>query len=168
MTRPLGRGRRAIWLTVHLIGMVGWMGVLAAALALDLGLATWPVDAPALGALNNLMHTVQWAVLIPCAAATVGSGAVLARPYQARGCPRWLVAKIWLVAAVVVLGAVVVGSHTSMREYLDPARTAGLVALLGALVLSVTRPNGQRPGRVTATVGIRTRTPASTGGRHRK
>lgn len=168
MAKTLSRSARAVWLTVHLVGMVGWIGVLAAALALDLGLATWPVDSTAVSQLNRLVHAVQWGVLVPSALVTVLSGYVLTTPYRAR-CPRWLSLKVYLATGVVAIGSVVLASHTSNPAYTGPARTAGVVVLLTALVLSVTRPNGSRPTRVTSSVGITPARPVNTGaGRHRK
>lgn len=167
MSRPLNRGRRSIWLTMHLLGVVGWIGVLAGSLALMLGLATWPVDAAAVDSLNRLIRTVTWWFLLPCVATTVGSGFLLTRPYRTH-CPRWLMIKVYLATAVMILGAIVLITDPARTAYLAPARTAGLLALLTALVLSVTRPNGRRSIRVNPVVVVTSSAARESAGRHRK
>jgi hypothetical protein len=149
---------------VHLLGAMGWIGVLVGSLALMLGLATWPVDAAATTSLNRLIHAVSWGFLLPCGAATIISGYLLARPYRAH-CPRWLAAKVYLTTAVAVLGGVILINEPRVTAYLAPARTAGLLALVAVVVLSVTRPNGRRPVRGTT---IATTITPEPGGRHRK
>lgn len=150
-TRPLSRGQRSIWLTVHILCAVSWIGWLMASLALGIGLATWPVDASAVGSLNRLIRAVTQWVLIPSVAGSLVSGSVLARAYR-RAPPRWLLAKLYLTLSVVALGALVTLSRVSAPAYTAPARTGGLLILLSVVVLSVMRPNGRRARRSATSV----------------
>jgi hypothetical protein len=143
---PVNRRQRCIWLTIHLLGMVGWIGVVAGALALDLGMATWPMNATAVASINQLLVIVTCWVLEPCVAATAISGFVLAQIYHPRW-PVWLRYKMVLVALVVTVGAVLLLSGVDQRIYTTPARLGGLLLLCTALVISVIRPEGRTAAR---------------------
>lgn len=139
MTRPLGRRAHALWLTVHLVGMAGWIGALVVVLALS-----WSS-----GPVSRLAGVVQWEVLAPCALATVGSGLALTRPYRSR-CPRWLELKVYLASAAVLAGAVVLALHATNRAYTVPVHAGGVLVLLCAVALSVIRPTGRTSTAIPA------------------
>jgi hypothetical protein len=143
---PVNRRQRSIWLTIHLLGMVGWIGVVAGALALDLGLLAWPVDAAAIASINQLLAVLTCWVLEPCVAATAISGFVLAQIYRTEW-PSWLRWKMVLVATVAAVGAVLLASGATERIYTAPARLAGVLLLCSVLALSVIRPDGRKPSR---------------------
>jgi hypothetical protein len=146
LLHPASRRARGIWLTIHLLGMVGWIGVVAGALALDLGLAVRPVDAAAISSINQLLAVLTCWVLEPCVAATAISGFALAQIYRT-GWPRWLRCKMVLVALVTAVGAALLASGATERIYTAPARLAGVLLLCSVLALSVIRPDGRKPSR---------------------
>jgi uncharacterized membrane protein len=166
--RPLGRGRRAIWLTVHVLAAVSWIAAVMGSLGLGIGLATWPVDAAAVNSLNHLITRVTWTITIPSALVTVATGWPLSHAYRRRQrAPHWLTLKAYLTGLVFVLGAILLASGTSVAAYLGPARTAGFLALVAALALSVMRPDCRKATRGTTVGSPQPASTAPAGGRHR-
>jgi hypothetical protein len=122
---------RKLLLTVHVVVSVGWLGAVAAFLAL------------AIGGTTSAMGIVGWYVIVPASIASVVSGVVqgLATPW---GLFRHYWVLIKLVMSVLASTLLVVHmmhlQHAGSRIIVDAA--AALVVLLVATVLSIYKPRG--------------------------
>ena len=151
--------RKAL-LVSHVVSSVGWLGAVAAFLAL--AVAALSADDTTMRALYVAMEVLGWAVLVPLAVASLTSGVVqsLVTPW---GLARhwWVLIKLGLtvVATVVLLAytgtlgyladeAVRPGAHAGGHSAVLPSTSpvlhsaAALVVLLAAAVLSVYKPKG--------------------------
>ncbi|MCO1658543.1 DUF2269 domain-containing protein [Pseudonocardia humida] len=152
MTMP-PRLRKAV-LTAHVTTSVGWMGAVAAYLALDITAVTGD-DVPAVRSAYLAMETTAWYAIAPLALAAVLIGVV-----NALGTPwglfrhHWVVAKLLLtlVATAVLLvqtrtiSALARAATTSADPRELPGSmvhsVGGLVVLLAVVVLSIYKPRG--------------------------
>ena len=160
---------RKFALTTHVSVLVGWLGAVAAYLALAVtGIATR--DSSVASAAYRSMEVIGWMIIVPCSLAALLTGLVqslgtewgLFRHY-------WIVAKLSLtVAATVILLlpipsvsrmariamgiALVAGDFSELRMQLVVHAVGGLLVLLAITALSVYKPwvgSGapQRPGQ---------------------
>jgi hypothetical protein len=165
---------RKFALTTHVSVSVGWLGAVAAYLALAItGIATR--DSGMASAVYRSMEVIGWMIIVPCSLAALMTGLVqslgtewgLFRYY-------WVVAKLSLtVPATVILllhipsvsrmariamdSALAAGDFTELRMQLLVHTVGGLLVLLTITALSVYRPWGRigsaaepKAGRVTA------------------
>ena len=149
---------RKFVLTVHVTSSVGWLGAIAAYLALAIaGLTSG--DAQMTRAALLSMEVIGWFVIVPISLAALLSGLV-----QSLGTPWglfrhwWIVAKFLLtiVAVVVLVGHMQDVSRVSRlaKEAASPAidlraelihSAGGLLVVLAAALLSVIKPWGRTP-----------------------
>ncbi len=170
--RPLRRRGRQVWLIVHLVSSVGWLGIELAALALCLtGMAA---DDPAtVHAMFTSASVLVDTMLLPAAILVAVSGLVLSL-----GTKWGLFRYYWVVVKLVVGGALFVASAFTLEDALATATEltagggspggegvglAGMMAVLAILaltasVLSVVKPWGRinwrrtpAPARATTT-----------------
>ena len=157
MTLPPALRKAA--LTAHIVCSVGWLGAVAASLALSIvGLVSG--DPERVGAIYLTLELVGWGALIPLAIASLGTGLV-----QAFGTPWGLFRHYWVIfkllinvfATVMLLlymetlghfaNVARAASPKAVEELRDPspALHAGgaLVLLLVATTLSVYKPRGR-------------------------
>ena len=145
---------RKIVLTVHVATAVGWLGAVAAYLALDVA-ATVSTDVDLVRAAYAAMEIVTSAAIIPLAIASLVVGTV-----NALGTPwgllrhYWVVTKLLLTAIATVV--LLVESRTiseladAASEAADPRHlpgtlphsVGGLVILLAITILSTVKPRG--------------------------
>jgi hypothetical protein len=141
-------------LVAHIAASVGWLGAIAASLALAV-VALVTTDPAVIGAVHRVLEPLGWAALVPFSLAALATGVVqsLVSPW---GLIRhyWVLIKLVLnVFAVAVLllymrtlaglaRAAVAGD--TVRPSLSPVlhAAAAVVLLLVALVLSVYKPRG--------------------------
>jgi len=153
---------RKVALTTHVISSVGWLGAVAASLALALAITTLTAgDAQTIRGAHIALELIAWSVLVPLSVASLLSGIVqslgtkwgLMRHY-------WVVIKLWitvLATAVLLLYTQTLGAasdaarRTAARSDLDPLlqspspvlhATVALLLLLAATVLAVFKPAG--------------------------
>ena len=153
-----GRTRK-LALTVHITASVGWLGAVAAFLALAIAGAA-SEDPARLRGLYPAMEIMAWSVILPLGLASLLTGVV-----QALG-SRWgLLRHYWVVVKLVInvlatavlllymeniglladaagRGALVPGAEKALRDQAVLHSGAALVVLLGATVLSVYKPPG--------------------------
>ena len=150
---------RKLALTAHVGSSVGWLGAVAAFLALALtGLAS--PDAQRVRAACVAMEVVAWFVILPACLTSLASGVV-----QSLGTPwgllrhHWTLAKLFIsvVSTIILLvhmrpitflgrvasqGAMGPTDLHDVRLQLVTASAGALLALLVATVLSVYKPTG--------------------------
>jgi hypothetical protein len=152
-------GVRKVALTAHVTTSVGWLGAVAAFLALAVtGLAG--DDGPTVRGAYVAAEVITWSVIVPLCLASLVTGVV-----QSLGTP-WGLVRHWWVLIKLALTVVATGLlllHTQpighlggvaaaggplgadldgMRVQLLVDATAALVVLLGATVLAVVKPRG--------------------------
>jgi len=150
---------RRFALTTHVTSSVGWLGAVAAFLALAIGGVTSP-DAQMVRAAYLAMEFTTWVVIVPLSLASLLSGVI-----QSLGTSWGLFRHHWIVAklALTVLATVILLVHTQpigfvssvaahaslssadlrqLRIQLVADAGAALVALLVATTLSVYKPWG--------------------------
>jgi hypothetical protein len=165
---------RQFALTAHVSVSVGWLGAVAAYLALAItGVATR--DSGMASAAYRSMEVIGWMIIVPCSLAALMSGLVqslgtewgLTRHY-------WIVAKLSLtvpatlilllhipsvsrMARIAVDTALAAGDFSELRMQLVVHAVGGLLVLLTITSLSVYKPwgkigsaEGSRSGRVSA------------------
>ncbi|MET7426070.1 DUF2269 domain-containing protein [Dactylosporangium sp. NPDC005555] len=153
MAPPL---RKAV-LTAHVAASVGWLGAVAASIALALAALTSP-DLRVVRAAYLAMDMLGWSVLVPISVASLLTGLV-----QSLGTVWGLVRHYWVLFKLFinVVATAVLLLYTQTLGLLadraaDPASTlaqlrgpsplvhagAGLLLLVGATVLSVYKPRG--------------------------
>jgi hypothetical protein len=151
---------RKFALTTHVSVSVGWLGSVAAYLALAItGLTTR--DSGMANAVYRSMEVIGWVIIVPCSLAALLSGLVqslgtewgLFRYY-------WIVAKLSLtvtatavllmhipavsrMARVAVDAALATGDFTELRMQLVVHAVGGLLVLLTTTALSVYKPWGR-------------------------
>jgi hypothetical protein len=154
-------GTRKLALTAHVTASVGWLGAVAAYLALAIAVLTSP-DAQTVRAVYLAMELIVWYVIVPLAFASLLTGLVsslgtswgLFRHY-------WVVFKLLLnvVATLVLLlytrsigsfaDLAVASSGVALGELRHPTHAihsgAALLVLLVATVLAVYKPRGVTP-----------------------
>jgi hypothetical protein len=153
---------RKLALTAHVTTSVGWLGAVAAFLALALTGLIVDSTATVRGA-YVAAEVVTWAVIVPLCFASLVTGVV-----QSVGTPWGLFRHYWVVVklALTVVATALLLLHTqpighlgsaaasgaSLRPDLDGMRIqlvvdaiAALVVLLGATVLAVYKPRGLTP-----------------------
>jgi hypothetical protein len=152
-------GLRKLALTTHVCSSVGWLGSVAAFLALALtGLGS--PDAERARAACVAMEVIAWFVILPACLTSLASGIV-----QSLGTPwgllrhHWTLAKLFITVASTIILLVHMRPITSLggvasqgtmgltdlrdvRVQLVRASAAALLALLVATVLSVYKPKG--------------------------
>lgn len=163
--RPRTAQTRKLALTVHITASVGWLGAVAAFLALAIAGVT-SEDPHRLRALYPAMEMMAWAVIVPAGIASLVTGIV-----QATGSKWGLLQHYWVVVKLIinVLATAVLllymqnigrladaaandqltgDSYTGLRAQAVLHSAAALIVLLGATVLSVYKPAGRtRYGR---------------------
>ncbi|HEV2125990.1 MAG TPA: DUF2269 family protein [Chloroflexota bacterium] len=152
---------RKVALTVHLIASVGWIGAVAAYLALDVAAAT-NQDAQTLRAVYLAMELITWYVIVPSAFASLLTGLVMSL-----GTKWGLFRHYWVLISflLTIIATVVLVMETRTISYFagraaDPAASSddlralgntlvhslgGTVVLLVILVLNVYKPRGMTP-----------------------
>jgi uncharacterized membrane protein len=151
-------GIRKFALAVHLTLSVGWMGAVAAYIALDVSTVT-SQDAQALRAAYLSMESIARSVIVPLAFASLLTGLVMSV-----GTKWGLFRHYWVLISLVltVIATVVLLSETQTISYLaemaaDPTTSndelralpstlphsvGGTVVLLAVLVLNIYKPRG--------------------------
>ncbi|GIE36272.1 hypothetical protein Ait01nite_093170 [Actinoplanes italicus] len=171
MTLPAGLRRAG--LVLHIAASVGWLGAVAASLAMA-GLAVTADDPRMANAVYLLLDPLGWYVLVPFGIASLVTGVTqslitvwgLVRHY-------WVVIKLVLTALAVAvlllytstLGALAAAATAAAHGGPPVTATASplvhaagaAILLLVALALSVYKPRGLTP------IGHRRRRPAATG-----
>ena len=150
----LPRRARAVLLTAHIAVSVGWLGLDAALVALEVtGLGTGDPGARA-GIAEAMAALVVW-VLVPVVSASLVSGLVLAltTPW---GLVRywWVLIKCGIAAVLTATGLmvmlprlhqIIIGEAEPVGMQLLIGRAIALALLLGATGLSVVKPWGKTP-----------------------
>jgi hypothetical protein len=156
----LPRRARAVLLTAHIAVSVGWLGLDAALVALEVtGLGTGDPGARA-GIAEAMAALVVW-VLVPVVSASLVSGLVLAltTPW---GLVRywWVLIKCGIAAVLTATGLmvmlprlhqIIIGEAEPVGMQLLIGRAIALALLLGATGLSVVKPWGKTPHGRSAT-----------------
>ena len=143
-------GLRRALLTAHVVSSVGWLGAIAATLALAIaGLAS--EDPGTARTVYPAMELIAWSALVPLSAASLATGLVqsltskwgLLRHY-------WVVTKliINLLASVVLLaytqtlGSLADAARSEAVQSASPVLHAGaaVVLLVAAVILSICKP----------------------------
>jgi hypothetical protein len=155
----MASGVRKFALTTHVTSSVGWLGAVAAFLALAIG-GLISNHGPLVQSAYIAMESVTWFVIVPFSIASLITGVV-----QALGTPWGLFRHYWVVAKLVVtvvataillvhtqpIGAVralalqgplAAGDLRPLRVQLVADAVAALFALLAATTLSVYKPWG--------------------------
>lgn len=152
-------GLRRLALTVHLVTSVGWIGAVAAYLALGVSAAT-SQDAQAVRAAWVAMELTGWFVIVPLALAALLTGLVMSL-----GTPWGLFRHYWVLISLVltVIAVIILVLHMPTVSVLaSVAREAdsphlgglggdlfhaggGLLVLLAIAVLNVYKPRGMTP-----------------------
>ncbi|MBB1261722.1 hypothetical protein [Streptomyces alkaliterrae] len=149
---------RRVALTVHIAASVGWLGAVAAFLALAAAGLRGDDDARTRG-LYAAAEVLTWWVIVPLALASLVTGVV-----QALGTPWGLLRHYWVVAklglTVLAVGLLLLhtrpvgqlaaasaldGSLEGLRVQLVVDAAAGLVLLAVITMLSVFQPRGLTP-----------------------
>lgn len=157
----LSPGARRLALTAHVTASVGWMGAVAAFLALAIG-GLVSYEAPRMRGAYAAMELVTWSVIVPLSAASLLTGLVMSlgttwglfRHY-------WVLTKLvltLLATAVLLLHTMPIGvvadaaaagspiaDLRSVRVQLIADAVAAIVVLIAATVLSVYKPKGVTP-----------------------
>jgi hypothetical protein len=155
-------GLRKLALTAHVVASVGWVGAIAAFLALAIaGLIS--ADAASVRAAYLAMRLVGWLVIVPLSLLSLVTGLV-----QSLGTPWGLFRHYWIVAKLLInlLATAVLLLHMRLIDYMAGAALTGtlsatnlrrlrvqliadaaaaLIALLIATALSVFKPRGLTP-----------------------
>jgi len=157
----MGPRLRKLGLTVHVAASVGWLGAIAAYLALNAA-ALAGRDVQTVRAAYLMMAPVAWFAIVPLALASLGTGIL-----QALGTSWGLFRHYWVVISLVItaLATLVLLLHlASVRRLADQAAdpavdpttlggdlvhsVGGLAVLLVPLVLNIYKPRGMtRRGR---------------------
>jgi small-conductance mechanosensitive channel len=154
---------RKLVLSVHLAFAVGWVGAVMAYIALAISAVTGEDTETGRAALIA-MELIGWFVIVPLAVATVLTGLVMAM-----GTPWGLFRHYWVLVTLVltiILTVVLVRHMPSVSSLADAARSgesmhsemhssekehtllhasAGLVVLLGIMLLNMYKPRGLTP-----------------------
>jgi hypothetical protein len=171
--QPLPRRVRKIWLVLHVVSSVGWLGVEVALLAL--GLTGLTADDPlTVRAMWTAAASLADTLLMPASVLTVLTGVVLGMG------TKWGLAKYYWVFVKLVIGLLLfVASAFTLNDNLQTAADlaaashpysggeaislAGMMSVIGLLgltaaVLSITKPWGRinwrrtrKPARATRT-----------------
>lgn len=151
-------GLRKLALTIHVVCAVGWIGAVAAFLALALaGLAS--ADAQGARAMYLAMDLTGWYVIVPLCLASLATGLI-----QALGTPWGLVRHYWILVKLLIAvvstillllhmrattrlaGAAealfVDGDLSGLRIQLTADAGAALLALIVATALAIYKPRG--------------------------
>jgi len=167
---------RRLALTAHIVASVGWLGAVAAFLALAVVGLVSP-DALLVRSAYAVMGALTWYAILPLCLAALATGVVQAlgtvwglfRHY-------WVLVKLALtllstlillvhlrpiaaIAAIAAAGPIIDGDHAQLRVQLAVAAGLAVLALLLATTLSVYKPQGLTP------YGWRTRHMRRTGSR---
>lgn len=170
-------GLRRLTLTAHIVASVGWLGAVAAFLALAVVGLTSP-DAPLVRGAYLVMGVLVWYAILPLCLASLATGIVqslgtvwgLFRHY-------WVLLKLAItllstlillvhlrpidaVAAIAAASPIVGEEHRQLRVQMAVASGLAVLALLLATTLSVYKPRGLTP------YGWRTRHTRRAGARH--
>ena len=168
-------GVRKLTLTAHVISSVGWLGSVAAYLAVALaGLTSH--DPQMVRAAYLITAQIGWLVIVPLSFAALLTGLV-----QSLGTEWGLFRHYWIVSKfALTAGAIVVllahmqtvsrmaqiaaevslsgGDHRDIRKHLVVHAAGALIVLLTTTVLSIYKPWGRTPYgrrvRLTAAAGI--------------
>lgn len=154
-------GLRKAMLTVHIVVSVGWIGAVAAYLALDLTVAT-SQDTQALRASYIAMERITSWAIVPLAYATLATGLVVSL-----GTKWGLFRHYWVIISLLLtlfaFGVLLVETQTigyHARVAADPTTTdealralgstllhsvGGTIVLLVVLVLNIYKPRGVTP-----------------------
>jgi hypothetical protein len=149
---------RKFALTAHIISSVGWLGAVAAYIALDVAVVT-SQHAQTLRAAYIAMELITWRALVPLALTSLLTGLVMSL-----GTPWGLFRHYWVLFKLLltILATVVLLKHTEVINYkagvaADPTTSigdlsalggsllhsvGGLVVLLLIMILSVYKPRG--------------------------
>ncbi|HVF40071.1 MAG TPA: hypothetical protein VM939_09225 [Gemmatimonadaceae bacterium] len=155
-------GQRKVVLTAHVVSSVGWLGAVAAFLALAIAGLT-SANAQTVRAAYVSMELMGWLVIVPASIASLLTGLVhslggawgLFRHY-------WILFKLLIailatavlflhmqpiedVAAIAALRSLSPGELRAVRIQLVADAVAAIVVLLIATVLSVYKPRGLTP-----------------------
>lgn len=167
---------RRLALTAHIVASVGWLGAVAAFLALAVVGLVSP-DAPLVRAAYAVLGVLAWYAILPLCLAALVTGVI-----QALGTVWGLVRHYWVlvklaitllstlillahlrpidtIAAIAAAGPIVGTDHRPLRVQLAVAAGLAVLALLLATTLSVYKPRGLTP------YGWRTRHARQTGSR---
>jgi DMSO/TMAO reductase YedYZ heme-binding membrane subunit len=158
----MSRGTRRFALTTHVTTSVGWLGAVAAFLALALAGLTSP-DAELVRAAYQAMAVIGWVVIVPLAVASLVTG-IIQSLGTAWGLFRqwWVVAKLVItvpatilllvhmppishVASVAAEGTLSPTDLSDLRIQFVAQAIAALGVLVVATVLSVYKPRGRTP-----------------------
>jgi hypothetical protein len=148
------RGRKAL-LAVHVAASVGWLGAIAAYIALNVPILAG-ADAQLVRAAHLMMKPVAWYAVLPLAVTSLVTGIV-----QSLGTPWGLFRHYWVLISLIVtiFATVILLLHLPDVDALavraaDPATDSdslngdlfhsvgGLVVLLVPLVLNLYKPRG--------------------------
>jgi hypothetical protein len=148
------RVRKAM-LAVHIASSVGWLGAIAAYIALNVPVVTG-ADEQAVRAAHLMMRPVAWYAVVPLAVASLVTGIA-----QSLGTPWGLFRHYWVLISLFVTVSATVILLLHMRDVdalaaraADPATDVadlpgdllhsigGLVVLLVPLVLNIYKPRG--------------------------
>lgn len=149
-------GLRKFVLTSHVAASVGWLGAVAASLALGIG-AVSTEDAESVRAIYLTLELVAWSTLVPLSLASLVTGVV-----QSLGTVWGLFRHYWVLAKLVInlFASLVLLMYTqTLGQFAELARPASgldllrspsvaihsagaLALLLAATVLSVYKPRG--------------------------
>jgi hypothetical protein len=168
------RRLRTFALTVHVTVSVGWLGAVAAFLALGMvGLTSR--DAPTVRGVYLVMEPAAWFILVPLAVASLVTGLVQALG-TAWGLMRhyWVLFKLLITSFATIVLLMYLGTFAAMAELAaDPSADLGLVRnaspvqhaalalllLVTATVLAVYKPRGmtrygQRKQQARRRIGV--------------
>ena len=172
-------GLRKLTLTAHVASSVGWLGSVAAYLAVALAGLTSD-DPQMVRAAYLVTALIGWLVIVPLSFAALATGLV-----QSLGTEWGLFRHYWIASKfVLTVGAMIVllghmqtvsrmaqlavdvslsaGDHRDMRKHLVVHAIGGLLVLLTTTVLSVYKPWGRTPyGRRARSVFIRSPEPGA-------
>ena len=173
---PMSGGARKLALTSHITASVGWLGAVAAFMALAIaGVST--DDPSRLRSLYPAMEVMAWAVILPLGILSLITGVI-----QALGSKWGLWRHYWVIVKLVInvlattvlllymesIGRLadfaasdqlIAGAQGALRDQAVLHSAAALIVLMGATVLSVYKPRGMtRYGQRMAR-----RPPSSTG-----
>ena len=156
----MGATLRKFVLTVHVASSVGWLGAVAASLALGIA-AVVSGDLQLVRSLYLTLHLMAWAVLVPLSIASLVTGIL-----QSLGTPWGLFRHYWVIAKLVInlfASSVLLLYTQTLSSFAEMARarsqTAGdigmlrspsvaihssgaLILLLVATVFSIYKPRG--------------------------
>jgi hypothetical protein len=153
---------RKLMLTAHILASVGWLGAVAAFLALAVGGLTGD-DAQLVRGSYRVMGLLAWWVILPLCLVSLATGVV-----QSLGTVWGLFQHYWVVTklAINVVSTLILlvhmqpidriarlaaeptfvpGDHAQLRTQMAVASGLALVALFVATILSVYKPRGLTP-----------------------